>query len=219
MLNGFFFETPIDSTFIGHQVAEIFKDRVYDKYLAGKKDLTIFDIGGNIGLAAYYFSQFAKEVHTFEPAQEHYTVLTHQLLFNNLQNVIPHRVAIANKDGEADFFHTVNRTMYSLNPAQGHINEDNPKERVKTMRLDTFFNKYNIEHVDFMKIDVEGSEDDILCGDGFQNIADKVDMVFLELHTWTNRNHNQLKDALKIAGFTVEVIPNDAILWIARKND
>ncbi len=52
-LNAFFFNTPIEDTYIGHQAAEIFKDNVYGKYLVGKKDLVIMDLGGNLGLASY----------------------------------------------------------------------------------------------------------------------------------------------------------------------
>ena len=37
MLNAFFFQTPVDNYFLGHQVAEVYKDRVYDKFFAGKK--------------------------------------------------------------------------------------------------------------------------------------------------------------------------------------
>ena len=68
-----------------------------------------------------------------------------------------------------------------------------------------------------MKLDVEGAEADILCGDGFQNIANKIDMLFLETHTWMDRNSHQIQDALQIAGFKTESIPNDASLWIARR--
>ncbi len=216
MIQAFFFNTPIENIYIGHQVAEIFKDKVYDKYFAGKKDLTIIEIGANIGIASYYFSKYAKVVHAFEPAQEHFELLTKQIEFNQLKNVIPHQLAISNTDGEADFFHLPNKTMYSLRPAQ-QIPQTG-KETVKTIRLDTFFKENNIEHIDFLKVDCEGSEADILCGDGFQNIADKIDMIFIEVHDWMNRNPEQLKEGLRMGGFkNIETIPNDANLWVATK--
>lgn len=215
-LNAFFFNTPVDSIYIGHQVSEIFKDGVYNRYMVGKPDQTILDVGGNIGLASYYFSQYAKVVHTFEPATEHFAVLKHQIEFNKLTNVIPHQLAVSNTDGEADFFLAQNKTMHSLNPAPGF--NTGAKEKVKTIRLDTFLAQEKIDHVDFMKLDVEGEEANIICGDGFQEAASKIDIVFIEIHTWMGRNPEQLKEGLRMAGFSdIQVMPNDAQLWIARK--
>ncbi len=105
--------------------------------------------------------------------------------------------------------------MHSLRPAHGM--QQTGKERVQTIRLDTFFKENNIDHVDFMKLDAEGSEADILCGDGFQNIADKIDMIFIELHVWMNRNPEQIRESLKMNGFKVEKIENEAVLWIATR--
>jgi FkbM family methyltransferase len=215
MLNGIFFNTPIEDNYLGYQIAEIFKDNVYAPYLAGRKDLTILDIGANLGVASYYFSQFAAVVHALEPAQEHYDVLTHMLAFNKLTNVIPHRIALSQEDGEAVFFHDLNKTMHSLRPA--NVRPESVKEVVPTMRLATFLAQEKIKHVDFMKLDIEGSEADVVCGDGFQSVSQMIDTLVLEVHSWNGRHPNQLKDALQVAGFTLSTIPNDAMLLIARR--
>ena len=68
-----------------------------------------------------------------------------------------------------------------------------------------------------MKIDIEGAEYDVLCGDGFANIADKVDVVIGETHAWSNRHPNQLKEAFKMNGFKFEIIPGEAQLFVAKK--
>lgn len=217
-LHAFFFETPIDDIYIGHQVAEVFKDKVYDKYFVGKSNQVVVDFGGCIGITAYYFSKFAKIVYTLEPEKNNFDVLTHQLTFNNLTNVKPFNLAVSNTDGEATFYHMQNKTMHSLRPAV--VDNSQQHETVKTIRLDTFFEQEGIDHVDFMKVDCEGSEADIICGDGFQNIADKIDVLFLELHSWMGRNPEQLKEGLRMAGFTkIDVIPNEAVLWIATKEN
>lgn len=215
-MHAFFFEPPIENNYIGHIVAEVFKDRVYAPYVEGKKGKVCLDIGGNLGFTAYYFSRYFDTVHVLEPAKEHYAVLTHQLEYNKLTNVIPHNIALANFDGEGQFYHLENKTMWSLRPAG--VDNTQQHETVKTIRLDTFLKENNIEHVDFMKLDCEGSEADIICSESFQNAADKIDMIFIEVHAWLGRNLNQLKEGLKMAGFkTIETIPNEAMLWIARK--
>lgn len=197
-------------------MAEVFKEKVYDRYFSGKKDLTVLDVGGNIGITSYYFSQFSKVVYTLEPSLEHYATLCHQLDFNRLANVFPFKLALSNENGEAQFHHLPNKTMYSLRPAG--IDPKQGFEIVHTVRLDTFLQDRECDHVDFMKLDCEGSEADIICGDGFQNAAPKIDTLFLEVHSWNGRHPNQLKDGLKMAGFkNIQTISNDATLWICTK--
>lgn len=219
MRQAFFFNTPIATDHVGEQLAEIYKDRVYEPYLRGKRDLTILDVGA-MGYTSYYFADFAKVVYAFEPNQESYDTLVEMLEFNKNKgwqgNVIPLKMGISNTDGEATLYHTPgNKTMTSFNPSQGF--SDGSTEVVKTTRLDTFLKENNIEHVDFMKLDVEGTEDEILCGEGFQLAAPKIDMIIAEFHVWTKRNLNQVKDAMRQAGYTIEQIPNDASLWVAKR--
>lgn len=216
MLNGFFFNTPVDHIYLGHQIAEIYKERVYAPFLVDRHDLTILDVGANIGMTSYYFSQFAKIVHALEPAKEHQEVFRFMSDFNKLTNVVLHPLALSNEDSQATLFHMSNKTMFSLKPAAIEPGQD--QEKVDTIRLDTFLKSRKIEHVDFMKLDVEGAEPEITCGEGFQKAADRIDILFLELHSWNGRNPNQIREGLKQAGFTTfETIPNDASLLVARK--
>ena len=214
-IHGFFFKTPLESTFLAWQIQEIFKDQIYAPFLVGKSDLTILDIGAFYGNASYYFSPFAKIIYAFEPTAESFEVLNLQLDFNEIKNVKAYQVAIANTDGEATFFRqATNKTMNSLTPANPNLQDT---EIVKTIRLDTFFKQEGIEHVDLMKLDVEGSEYDIICGDGFANVADKIDIVTGEIHSWAGRHPNQLKDAFKNNGFTFEIIPSEAQIFVAER--
>lgn len=213
-IHGFFFKTPLESTFLAWQIQEIFKDRIYDPFLVGKSNLTILDVGSFYGNASYYFSPFAKTIYAFEPTAESFEVLNFQLDFNEITNVKPYQMAVSNTDGEATFFHQAgNKTMNSLTPA----NPSQDTEKVQTIRLDTFFEQEGIEHVDLVKLDVEGMEYDIICGDGFANVADKIDLVTGEIHSWANRHPNQLKEAFKNNGFSFEIIPGEAQLFVAKK--
>lgn len=216
MLNGFFFNTPVDTVYLGHQLAEIYKDGVYRSFFEGKKDLVVFDIGANVGMTSYYFSKFAKVVHSFEPSSEHYRVFTHMLKYNKIDNVIPYKKAVSYKDGIDTFHLSANKTMHSLRPSQDLATSGS--EKVETVRLDTFFKQHEIQEVDFMKLDVEGSEMDIVCSESFQNIAEKIQILFIELHMWAGRNPNQMIEGLKMAKFsTIKHLPNDATLIVAQR--
>lgn len=215
-MNAIFFQEPIEKNFIGHIMAEVYKDRIYAPFLEGKKDLTIIDIGANIGITSYYFSQFAKQVYAIEPSLEHFDVLTTMLKYNKITNVLPINKALYIKEGQFDFGGPDNNaTMRSLHSATWQ--DGKPKETVTATTLPILFKDFNIEHVDFMKADIEGSEVEVFSSSSFKEVAEKIDMMIIERHTWSGRHENQIVDALKDNGYEVSQIPNDANLIVAKK--
>lgn len=198
-------------------MAEVYKDRVYAPLLEGKKDLTIIDVGANLGLTSYYFSQFAKQVYSLEPSLEHFDVMTTMLKYNKITNVMPINKALYFKEGVFDFGGPDgNGTMRSLHSATWQ--DHKPSETVSATTLPVLFKDFNIEKVDFMKTDIEGSEVELFSSSSFREVADKIDLIVVEVHEWSGRNPNQLLDAFKMNNFTVESIPNDATLLVASRN-
>jgi len=72
---------------------------------------------------------------------------------------------------------TGNRTCHSLN-----LNYNQGGEKVKVMDFETLFKENDIDHVDFIKMDVEGYEEPILMGESFAKVAPKIDAIMLEFH-------------------------------------
>ena len=107
-------------------MAEVFRDGIYEPLLRGKQDLTILDIGANIGITAYYFSQFAKQVYSLEPSLEHFDTFTTMLKYNKITNVIPINKAMYIKPGQLPLYHpqNENKTMYSLHAGIGVKDEE-----------------------------------------------------------------------------------------------
>ena len=134
-INALFWSGDINNMYLGHQMQEIFKDRIYDPYFVGKKDLIVMDLGANCGVFSIYAAPYAKQVLAFEPSPDHYEALSLMIDWNKLTNVLPHKLAISNTDGEANFYQLKNKTMNSLNPA--HMPQSVPPIKVKTIRLDT----------------------------------------------------------------------------------
>lgn len=215
-MNAIFFQEPIEKNFIAHILKEIYFDGIYEPFLRGKKDLTILDIGGNIGLTSYYFSQFAKQVYTLEPSLEHFDVMNTMLSYNKIKNVMPINKALYIKEGTFDFGGPDNNnTMRSLHSATWQ--DGKPRETVQATTLPVLFKEFNIEHVDFMKLDVEGSETEIVSSSSFKEVASKIDCMVIERHQWSGRNENQIVDALKFNGFKVGSIPNQTDLLVAQR--
>lgn len=210
-----FFNPPIFNYFLGHQFAEVYKDKIYEPYLQGKSNLNILDIGANIGVTAYYFSHFG-HVWSVEPSSEHFAILETMIKFNRLDDKItPINKAIYIKQGQYEFHHNKNKTMFSLHGAVD--DQSTPIEKVEAIPLDQLFEENKIEHIDLLKLDVEGSEVEIFSSEGFAKVAPKIDMIITETHSWNGRNPNQIKDALESNGFKVKTIPNDASIIVATK--
>ncbi len=214
-MQGIFFK-QFENSYIPEILKELYRERIYAPFIEDKKDLTIIDCGGNIGLFSFYAYPFAKKIYTIEPSKQHVEVINEMVKFNKMDDKITViDRAVSTKDGEANFYHNDNVTMFSLKEEINGKPED--VENVKTVRLDTLFTQYNIEHVDFMKLDVEGSEVDIVCSEGFKNAASKIDAMVIEYHNWSGRNPSQMTTCLMDLGFEVWPIPADAMLFGARR--
>lgn len=212
----FFWKGDYDHYFLGHQFEEIFKARIYKPYLEDKKDPVVLDIGGNIGLFSLYAAKYAKQVYTVEPDPELVELINQQIVFNETKNVKVIQKAIYIEDSPFPFYRNPNRTMNSLHQAVAH--SDFPPITVQAVTLETLFKEEGIEHVDLMKLDIEGTEIEVLSSLGFKKVADKVDVVVTERHNWAGRHPHQLDEALKNNGFTVLTIPNDADIVVGVKN-
>lgn len=204
-----------NSAYIPEILQEIYIKRVYKPFLNGKKDLTIVDCGANIGLTAMYFSQFAKVVYALEPAKQHIEVLSRNMLDNNIKNVTIVPKALSNVNGTTKFYHSPNSTMFSLNDAA--TNKDDYEE-VETITMDKFLDEYKIDHVDFMKIDTEGMELEILSSDGFKKVAHKIDTIVGEWHQWSKGNVNLMISALRDSGYSFQWLQGtDASIFLAKR--
>jgi len=177
---------------------EIYLQKIYYPYLSGKKDAVIFDIGLNIGLFSLYASKYASTVYAFEPSADIFKIAKQNIEENGMTNVKLFQKAIAPKDGKATFYHSTNETMFSLNPA---VNDNKEKEEVETIRLDTFVKQEKIEHIDLIKMDIEGTESEIFTSESFKNIVPITDCMVYEWHTWNISNPNVINHGLMEYGF------------------
>lgn len=214
-MHGIFFKPPIDQNFLGHQMSEIYRDGIYLPFVQGKKDLVIVDVGANIGVTSYYFSQFAKQVYSLEPAFEHFEVFTKMLQFNEIKNVKPIKKALALKNKPVTMYHNVNKTMYSLH--QSVNDQSSEPEQVEGITIDKLFEDEKIEECDLLKLDIEGTETEIVSSSGFRKVAPKIKNIILETHQWSGRHPNQVADALKMNGFQVGRMASDANIVVGKR--
>ena len=204
----------IEKNFIPQILEEIYVRKVYDPILQGKKDLVILDLGANIGLFSLYAAKFAQKVISVEPASSIYEYLVKNT--ENEHNIYPIQAAVGAENGSLELFGSdVNLTMFSAHKVGIH---NEKSEKVKQIGLQTLLDLHSLTHVDFMKLDIEGSEFEVLSSDEFIKAAPKIDIIMGEIHPWTGRNPQQCVQALEEAGFSVEILSQSPILFLARRS-
>lgn len=123
----------------------------------------ILDVGANIGLTSIFFAENAKFVHSFEPGNSTFKFLASNLeLFGNEKYRL-HNFGFGSKDKKAELFYpSVDRASAfisrSIVPHSDYV-----KETVSIKTLDKFCAK-EIGNFDFIKLDVEGFELEVLLG-------------------------------------------------------
>lgn len=132
---------------------------IAEKYLnPGDK---VIDAGANIGFKSLtYLELGAEKVFTFEPSSAPFKIL------NEIKNplVVSSQVALSNKSGEASLLvssgHSQGSTLnFDMREVFPSVYEEERFETVKTARIDDI-----IESADYIKVDVEGHELQVLEG-------------------------------------------------------
>ena len=135
------------------------------------KDDVVFDIGSNIGAFTVPFAKKVGElgqVYAFEPQKVIYELLQDNVNKNKLKNVKVYNVGMGKKKeelelNEIDYSKVGNfgGVSFKVDSSSFTKNIKNKKYKVKIINLDEFM---EIEKCNFMKIDVEFMELDILTG-------------------------------------------------------
>ena len=118
------------------------------------KDKTVLDIGANIGYMSVVMGKVAKLIHAFEPDPDNLKILLKNLEYHNITNYRAYQYAVSNTHlSETDLYHCeFNHGMHRIYSSQW-CNKNN-KIRVPTIKIDEIIK----DPVDFIKLDVEGSE-------------------------------------------------------------
>jgi len=155
-------------------------------------DGVILDIGANIGLSALAFAPLGRVV-AVEPSPRSLAALREALRLNGLEpRVAVEAVALADAPGELAFHdaeHSAGAHLMDPNMLAGI---EGPQVRVPVTTLDALVAQHALPRVDFIKIDVEGFESEVMAGATATFARDRP-VVFAEYNAWVLqavRNHN-----------------------------
>ena len=157
----------------------------------------IIDVGAHIGLTSIYYSlkyPNAKII-AIEPEKDNYQMLLKNT--SEYKNIIPINSAVSNTKTE---MFIIGKESYAkdryLKSAEYHLSSEKAvhAEKITTSLIDDIIKNYNIDYIDILKIDVEGSEKEI-----FENNYDlwlsKVKILVFEQHDY--KIHGSSKSIFK----------------------
>jgi FkbM family methyltransferase len=151
----------------------------YAKLFPGKENLVVLDIGANVGLFSLYFQDQAKMVYSLEPTPGHFSIL--KRLTADYPKITPLNIALSDQDAEIDFFICGNNTTMNSMTARSDT-EYTENITVRGVTLATLIDELKLDHVDFIKCDIEGSESFALTSESIGAVKDKVDCWYVECH-------------------------------------
>jgi FkbM family methyltransferase len=145
----------------------------------------ILDVGANAGiysLAALAIQPDAT-VHAFEPTPEIAARLRETAKLNSLDGLQVHELAVFSDNGEAVLKRL--RGDFGDNEGMNFVARDigdTETERVRTVCIDQFCQDHAIDHIDLMKLDIQGQEHAALQGAKRLINSGNIGKIFMELN-------------------------------------
>ena len=167
-----------------------------------KDNDVIIDIGAHIGLFTLFSSQFCKNgrIYCFEPVKDNFNMLKSNLKLNNIENVIVANTAVSSTTGSV--------TIYLNEDEAGHsMHVPNQKQiQVESFSLQDIFDSYKLEKCNFLKIDCEGEEYEII--NALPTLYfDKIKKMCVEYHFVDTRPQllENMIQKLKMLSYTIDI--------------
>jgi len=196
------------------------RERAWREKRKGEKEIKIIpnllvncnraiDIGANVGVWSYWLSKYAKQVESFEPNPKIFNALKNI----KIKNVNSYNVALSNKSGSVDLLIPKGSKGFSNQGAS--LSSIKVQGEHKSISIEAkCLDEYNFLDVDFIKIDVEGHEHEVI--EGAQETINKFKpTMVIEME----EKHNQIPiedqiSSVEKLGYKCCVLINEKIIQI-----
>ena len=175
---------------------------------------TFVDIGSHMGTYAIILSKKCKTVWSFEPQQDIFECLSNGVRLNDCSNINCENVALGSTEDTKQIYHVSQdgggSTLKSTVASQQHIIGE---ASVITKTLDS----YNLTNVDFIKIDVEGYELEVLKGAKLTLEQNKFPPFIFEAwqDEWYRTEREALLSYVREMGYNIHPISGVANMFLA----
>lgn len=196
---------------------EIFVDEIYDQYYNLKKGNIIVDVGAHIGIfavkAAKAVANSGGVVVAIEPDSKNLKFLERNIRENDLKNVIIVSKGAWSKPDKLKLYHGCYSMSSSFYHQQWQLAEST---EVDVDTVDNIVRELGLEKVDFLKMDVEGAEFEVLRGMK-EILQGNINLVISAYHEQDGEvTYKKLVPWLASEGF--DVCRESGIVYVAKDN-
>jgi FkbM family methyltransferase len=161
----------------------------------------VFDVGAHVGESATTYANWFPDaaIHSFEPSSDAYSKLTSATC--HLKNARSHQIAFGNTEGSAQLF------IHPRGPRMNYISETprvvdagshgQHSEEVQICKLDSYCERENFTTIEFVKIDTEGGDFEVLLGADNMLIQQRIDIIQVECGMNPNNKHHISFEVIK----------------------
>lgn len=190
-------------------IKEVWARKIYERHgFDIQQNDTVVDLGGHIGVFSVLAAKHAINgtVYAFEPMKDNYEVLLSNVKLNELENVVAENIAVSKESGESKLYLSSQESAKKVGYITGGHSLFPSKERdetilVETETLDSVVKRLGISSINYLKIDTEGSEFDILYT-ASKGTLDKIQKIVMELHPFGDHTAEKMIEFLSEHGFS-----------------
>jgi FkbM family methyltransferase len=182
-INGKRYRLVSDDDYLTHIGSEFEPEMVRLFRCLVNKENIVLDVGANIGCTAILLGDLAQIVYAFEPSPTTFNFLQKNTERSGLQNITIHNLGLGSEAGEFSL-------TYSPDNRSGGFVSNHTKtggsfvtETIAIQPLDGIFDSLLLPGLDFIKIDVEGYEGNVING-ARRTLSSYRPVVVLELNHW-----------------------------------
>jgi FkbM family methyltransferase len=168
------------TTFVLLEQQDWFEDEINFVRHFVRQGMRAIDIGANFGLYALNIAKIIGDngkLWAFEPAKSTASCLKSSISENNFNNIVLIQAGLSDRCGVAKLFTSSNSELNSLSQA---ATGGDQFEIIELLTLDSCRKKYGWDQIDFIKMDAEGEELNILKG-GEAFLSSASPLIMFEL--------------------------------------
>lgn len=184
-----FLETEIDSSYLLKDFSLLLKDF---------KMKNCVDLGSNVGVFAKKASFYFENVYCFEAnCFTFYSLINYLYNIEKIYNAKLYNLAVSNSSGNILKINSqISNDIYISGNNSIKVKENNlDYDKVISISLDDIYSLLEIDYIDYLKIDIEGSEYDVLMNKDLSRIG----IITGEIHfdcTIENMSYQEQKNML-----------------------
>lgn len=178
------------------------------------RDSIVVDVGAHIGSFSIMAARSAYKVLAFEPEPNNYRMLKKNMELNHLENMSIFEMAVSGISGYQDIYtyqggSSADYSLYKM----GITNIKTG--RIPTISVEDIIRREDLPRIDFLKLDCEGAEHDILRNISFETAA-KILGIATETHSVPPEFSIDIPNRLRELGFEVKMSRKGGYLYARR---